>query len=374
MEKKKFIENLRAELLRRGYDRATVDAEMIPVKSYFEENGVEDVTVTVSEMADEIAEMIASPAKPEKAAEELSAGDEIESALRATEIEEEEAGKKDSAQAGKSDEKSAGDAAGVTDSAEAKGGEDNPESTEIEAAAGTETALTGDSAETGVEASDANEHDGDSDMKIALTNPIPEEALGEQIDDFDPDEYSPESDSEKVRLPEFIKKFLTGLKRGKKQPTAVDDPDFSPEIEDNYQDGRSRALFWAILIVCIPFLAFLAIVCVAIYLLFWLVLALLMIFIIAGLIAFVAAGAAVSIIGIVYGVIQVIKGLTPVGLFEIGLGIVVAACTAFIGILIYNVAVRLIPFAMKMLAKLLGLVFRRTKEGFAAVRRTLNEA
>ena len=356
MEKKKFIEALRVELLRRGYDRATVDAEMIPVKSYFEENGVEDVTVTIAEMADEIAEMISSPEKSENAAEEVSAGDEIESALRATEeaLPEETDVKTADADAVQTEAKS-DEAAEASETGKTSAEPDN-------------NVVTEDSG------SESGDEDDDSDMKIALTNPLPAEALGNLVDDFDPDEYSPDKDSEKFKLPEFLKKFLTGLKRGKKQPAAAEDPDFSSEIEENYQDSRSRALFWGILIVCIPFLAVLAAVCVAIYLLFWLVLALLMIFIIAALIAFVAAGASVSIIGIVYGVIQIIKGLTPVGLFEIGLGIVVAAVVAFIGILIYNVAVRLIPFAMKMLAKLLGLVFKRTKEGFAAVKRTLNEA
>ena len=53
---------------------------------------------------------------------------------------------------------------------------------------------------------------------------------------------------------------------------------------------------------------------------------------------------------------------------EIGLGIVVGAGVLFIGILVYNFAVRLIPFAMKMLAKLLGLAFRKGKDGFAALK------
>ena len=129
-----------------------------------------------------------------------------------------------------------------------------------------------------------------------------------------------------------------------------------------------------IVIICIPFIIALALVAIGIYIAFWLVLALLMIFTIAALIVFVTAGAVVSVVGIVYGIIQVIKGMTPVGLFEIGLGITVGAAVIFVGILIYNFAVRLIPFAMKQLARLLGFAFRRTKEGFAAIKRTLDEA
>ena len=92
------------------------------------------------------------------------------------------------------------------------------------------------------------------------------------------------------------------------------------------------------------------------------------------LIAFVAAGVTVSLVGIVYGVIMMIKGSVPVGLFEIGLGVTVGAVVLFVGILVYNFAVRLIPFAMKMLAKLLGFAFTKTKEGLRYIKKLIARA
>ena len=106
---------------------------------------------------------------------------------------------------------------------------------------------------------------------------------------------------------------------------------------------------------------------------FWIVLALLMIGIVAGLIIFVTAGVLVSLIGIVYGAIQLVKGAIPVGLFETGLGVTVGAAVMFVGILVYNIAIRLIPFAMKSLAKLLAFAFRKAKDGFVALKGVLDK-
>ena len=110
---------------------------------------------------------------------------------------------------------------------------------------------------------------------------------------------------------------------------------------------------------------------IVLYLVFWLALALLMILAVAALIAFVAAGVFVALTGIVYGVIMLIKGNTPVGLFEIGLGITVGAVVLFAGILVYNFAIRLIPFGMKMLSKLLAFGFRKGKEGISGLKKLL---
>ena len=375
MEKNRYIQKLREELLKRGYDEKTVEAELIPVRGYFDERGIDDVTVPVDEMVEEIVDLIrpaqAAPAKEEP----MSAEDEIESALKASALEEskpapaeDEVPQKPLKTPKKKKAKKAAEPEQPTaeeSTEQPREDESAPAADDVSASAAEKPVETPSADETAVEpaGTDLPEEDEEDDGDVIVA----------ENGDFDPDEYAPDMDEGKVKLPEFIKRFLVGLKRGRKEKPA-EDSEYSSDLEENYSDGKSKILFWIILIVCIPFLVLLAAVAVAIYMFFWLVLALLMIFIIAVLIAFVTAGATVSIIGIVYGVIQVIKGLTPVGLFEIGLGIVVASAVAFVGILVYNFAVRLIPFAMKMLAKLLGIVFRRTKEAFAAVRRTLNEA
>ena len=89
---------------------------------------------------------------------------------------------------------------------------------------------------------------------------------------------------------------------------------------------------------------------------------------IAVLVVFVTAGAVVSLVGIVYGVVQLITGQIPVGMFEVGLGIIVGAAVMFVGILVYNFAVRFIPFGMKLLAKLFRAGFRGVRSGYQSLK------
>lgn len=78
------------------------------------------------------------------------------------------------------------------------------------------------------------------------------------------------------------------------------------------------------------------------------------------LIVWVAAGSALSLIGIIYGVSQLFI-TQPVGLFELGLGIVLAGITMLFGILIYNFASRVMPFVTKkaMLGVRMGVRYLR---------------
>ncbi len=78
------------------------------------------------------------------------------------------------------------------------------------------------------------------------------------------------------------------------------------------------------------------------------------------LIVWVAAGSALSLIGIIYGVSQLFI-TQPVGLFELGLGIVLAGVTMLFGILIYNFASRVMPFVTKkaMLGVRMGIRYLR---------------
>ncbi len=73
---------------------------------------------------------------------------------------------------------------------------------------------------------------------------------------------------------------------------------------------------------------------------------------IALLVAEVAAGAAISLVGIIYGVSQIYLA-PPIGVFEMGIGVTVAGITMLAGILIYNLAVRFLPFVLKQFIRFL---------------------
>ncbi|MBQ2512763.1 MAG: hypothetical protein II534_05415 [Clostridia bacterium] len=155
-------------------------------------------------------------------------------------------------------------------------------------------------------------------------------------------------------------------------PEELNDAGYDDGIGEEFESTPGKNAAFSIgLIIALPFIILLSLVMVVLYLVFWLALALLMILAVAALIAFVAVGVFVALTGIVYGVIMLIKGNTPVGLFEIGLGITVGAVVLFAGILVYNFAIRLIPFGMKMLSKLLAFGFRKGKEGISAMKKLL---
>ena len=67
---------------------------------------------------------------------------------------------------------------------------------------------------------------------------------------------------------------------------------------------------------------------------------------IVGLVVEVAAGSLVALVAVIYGVSQLFI-VMPIGMFELGLGVAAIGITMFVGILMYNVAVRLLPFLLR---------------------------
>ena len=89
---------------------------------------------------------------------------------------------------------------------------------------------------------------------------------------------------------------------------------------------------------------------------------------IVAMIGIVAAGSVVSLVGIIYGVTQLFS-FVAAGVYEIGLGALVAGLVLFASVLLYNLALRFIPWLMKKIAKLLGYVCRKLKLLFYYIRR-----
>lgn len=79
-----------------------------------------------------------------------------------------------------------------------------------------------------------------------------------------------------------------------------------------------------------------------------------------GLIGLTVAGSAFSLISIIYGITQLFS-TAPVGVYEIGIGIISAGITILAGILIYNAAVRLVPIAIGYLIRFFFYTVDRIK-------------
>ena len=324
MKKEEFLKLLHAKLIERGIDKDTAEKETSHVRTYLTESGTEEINVSLDEMVDGIISMLDSGKdnkKPEKKPEAPAKATKAKTAEPEVKVKEEKP-KKEKPKKEK-----------------AKPSDEKPKESEKK----TKGSEKKDDAPTEEKRSLLYRMMAKVDKVIKHMQKVKEEKAAEKEkkraekedreDDTDIIEYIPPLQKEKIQYGE----------NGKM---------------------KNEWVYVAILVVAIPIAVALILLSVVLYLGFWIALALLMIACICVLVVFVTAGALVSIVGIVYGVVELITGNTPVALFEIGLGIIVGSIVMFIGILIYNFAVRFIPFGMKLLAKLFRLGFRALRSGY----------
>lgn len=127
------------------------------------------------------------------------------------------------------------------------------------------------------------------------------------------------------------------------------------------QRFESERRFWVIFFCCMPIIFVLLGAIISVFAILFFGLIALILLLVAALAAAVAVGTAVALIGISYGVVQFFSqgGLTAVALYEAGMGILAAGITMLVGVLIYNAAIRLVPFVMKKLRVLMKFVFKK---------------
>lgn len=91
-------------------------------------------------------------------------------------------------------------------------------------------------------------------------------------------------------------------------------------------------------------------------------------FSIASLIAIAAIGAGSAVGGVIYGIVTM-GSVKSAGLYEIGFGIVIAGVTFLACILIYNFALRFMPFAVKKTAELFRFCLDKVRDLLKEYRR-----
>jgi hypothetical protein len=127
-------------------------------------------------------------------------------------------------------------------------------------------------------------------------------------------------------------------------------------------------IFWVGLILTLPLSVGLLAAITGAFAVLFAALILLIVGCVAGLVAFVAAGAGISLVGIIFGITQLFS-FVAAGIYEIGLGIMIAGAVLFLSILVYNFAIRLLPWLISLLGIFMGFVFRKLKDLFHFVRR-----
>lgn len=131
---------------------------------------------------------------------------------------------------------------------------------------------------------------------------------------------------------------------------------------------KKRRKFWLIFALTSPIWLVALAATAAFFALTYFLMAVVIIASVAVLVAITAGGTVVSLLGLIFGVIEMISCL-PVGLYECGLAVMIGALTMFVSILVYNFAVRLIPFAGRWLLVFVKYVFRKYKELFVYLKK-----
>ena len=149
-----------------------------------------------------------------------------------------------------------------------------------------------------------------------------------------------------------------------------------PDDEDDYYSyepakdvtTRGMLIFWIGLFLTLPLTIVLGAALFGTFAAVIVALSAMIIGLIAVLIAVAACGAGVSLVGIVFGITQLFSFLSA-GIYEIGLGIMVAGAVLFVSILLYNIAIRFLPWLIGRLGNLLGWICGKIKTLFYVVRR-----
>lgn len=116
-----------------------------------------------------------------------------------------------------------------------------------------------------------------------------------------------------------------------------------------------------------PFGALIFLVCMSVVGVIWLFSVLLIPLLLALMLAICVVGIVLSVVGFVYGLSQLFT-VKPVGLFEIGLGIIILGATILISTLVYNLAVRVIPKLIRRCWRLVCRTFWLLADLFCYIR------
>ncbi len=135
---------------------------------------------------------------------------------------------------------------------------------------------------------------------------------------------------------------------------------YKPNGENSY---TGKIVFWVTLILTLPITITLIAAVFGIFVTVFALISALIIGCVACLVVGVTGGCALSLIGIIYGITQTFD-VPQIGAYEIGLGVMIAGCVMFSSILIYNFAIRLLPFVMKKVGVLFGICVKKLKQLF----------
>ncbi|MHB1152915.1 MAG: hypothetical protein ACYCWE_13155 [Eubacteriales bacterium] len=143
------------------------------------------------------------------------------------------------------------------------------------------------------------------------------------------------------------------------------------ELDETFLEDTvipNTALYWIVIILTIPLSVPLFLTVLFLFIAAFSILAVSIVFLVTGLIFLIVAGTGLSLVGIIYGVTQIFKSL-PIGLFEIGFGVIIGGTAMLLGILVYNTAIRFLPFVIKYLIVFFMFTISKIKDLFKFIKR-----
>ena len=183
----------------------------------------------------------------------------------------------------------------------------------------------------------------------------------EDIQEIPPDDSDPDDEDMKVYSGSGKSVFAEASPDIVPTQEDIVNEDFSEIIHDDCistdpsPTSHGVRTFWILFICTLPLTASLLAAYFSVFAVLFTALCALIVLLVAGLIGGVAVGSTIALTGIIYGIMQLVTAVSAApGLYEIGLGTIIAGISMAGGILIYNIAIRLIP----LLIRWLGTLFR----------------
>ncbi|MBR5367592.1 MAG: hypothetical protein IK132_15215 [Clostridia bacterium] len=157
------------------------------------------------------------------------------------------------------------------------------------------------------------------------------------------------------------------VRKTKSSRKVEEDPyfEYSSEAEPT---TRGMLIFWIGLLLTLPIWLGLLAVMFVVFIALFVALSALIVVGVAAIIAIVTVGAGIALVGIVFGITQLFT-FPAGGLYEIGLGVMIAGAVLFVAVLLYNFSIRLLPWLITQLSVLLKFLCRKLKELFLHIRR-----
>lgn len=162
------------------------------------------------------------------------------------------------------------------------------------------------------------------------------------------------------------KRFTSSGVSGDKKPVRL-----TSETIDLFYDEDETRTSWVFIVMAvflIPLFCVLGAIAFAIVLGLWVALAVVIAVLLLALVGIVVAGTAYSVLGLIFGIIEAFSGNAAAAVFEVGLALCVGGVVMFIGIWVYNFAIRFIPFIIKKLGVLLVLIFKLFKKALVKLK------